>query len=530
MSQYRCPNCDILFDPPEGKLRCPKCLRQHGLEEVGASPPSRAPRVSRRHLLHALLVLFAVVLIVVGALLFSRSRAVPRPGQIGVLEPALLRRTLIWRGVPEAQVVDPFASSTELRQLARQAAAPLAVARTSDPQLATRAAELARKLELTRDGLRADLDATADTPVRTPDALFAELRAGKARAALSFEVAALVVTALREAGGQAILGQINRVDAPVRTPDPVGGVGRYVAVLYAKGRLGGDPLLVLDPLRALALPAWAGGGKDPEMKAVRDELVLLDDASAGGHLLALRGLRARRKQPPQAYELSQLALKAAAPSSTLHGARAIVLASAGGTEDAVAEGKKALALRDDASTRCALGKLLAAAGRAAEAKPHLEEALRRDPSYWPALQILSALLLPVEPEQGVKHLEAAQRIAPDEPALQILQALRELQQNDTDEAITRLRQVMSRQPSPQAGLLLYQALAMAGKTDELAPLRKQLLAQTEQRAELERTLQAIDDKLKAAREAPPASDGEDTEKPPQSPRVPQLKLPDVKLK
>jgi hypothetical protein len=530
MSQYRCPNCDILFDPPEGKLRCPKCLRQHGLEEEGATAPRRATPVARRHVLHALLALFAVAFVVGGALLFSRTRAVPRPGQIGVLEPALLRRTLVWRGVPETQAVDPFASSTELRQLARQAATSLTAARAADPRLGSHVAELARKLELTRDGLRADLDAMADAPVRTPEVLFGELRAGKARAVLSFELAALLVTVLREAGGQAILGQVHRVEAPMREPDPTGGVGRYVAVLYAKGRLAGDPLLLLDPLRALALPAWAGGGKDPEMKASRDELVLLDDASAGAHLLALRALRARRKQPPQAYELSQLALKAGAPSSTLHGARAIVLASAGGTEDAVGEGKKALALRDDAATRCALGKLLAAAGRVAEAKPHLEEALRRDASYWPAQQLLAALLLPADPEQGAKHLEAAQRIAPDEPALQVLQALRELQQNRPEEAITRLRQVMTRQPSPQAGLLLYQALAVAGKTEELAALRTQLLAQAEQRAELERALQAIDDRLKSAGEPPPASDGDDTATPPQAPRVPQLKLPDVKLK
>ena len=251
-------------------------------------------------------------------------------------------------------------------------------------------------------------------------------------------------------------------------------------------------------------------------------------------MLALRALRLRRRDSPKAYELSQLALKAASPSPTLCGARAIVLAAAGGFDDAIVEGKKALALRDDAARRCMLGKLLAAANRPGDAVPHLEEALRRDSGYWPAHQVLAALLLPTDPEKGGQHLEAAERIAPDEAPVLMLRALRELQDNKPEAAIPLLRQALARQPSPQSSLLLYQALALTGRTEELAQLRARLLEQSgPSRRQIEQTLQAIDEKLKAAHDgsegdADKASNADDAA-PPTAPRVPQLKLPDVKL-
>ena len=525
MSKHRCVHCDIVFDhdpASDSKPRCPKCLRQHNLEAADAPPVRARPRLARRHLVYLLLGLSSLGALVGAGMLFSRHRAVPRPGQLAILDKALLQRTLIWRGVPAETVLDPFASSAELRQLARQA--------KGEP--AARAAEVASRLAPLLAHLAPDLEATSEIGVRAPDVLYAELRAGKARTASSFEVAALLVAALREAGGQAILGETFRVGGPTRTPDLTGGVGRYVAILYAPRQLGRDPLLVLDPLRALPLPAWAGG-QDAQMRATPDELTPLDDASAGAHMLALRALRLRRRDSPKAYELSQLALKAASPSPTLHGARAIVLAAAGGFDDAIIEGKKALALRDDASRRCMLGKLLAAANRPGDAVPHLEEALRRDPGYWPAHQVLAALLLPTDPEKGTKHLEAAERIAPGEAPVLMLRALRELGDNKPEAAIPLLRQALARQPSPQSSILLYQALALTGRTEELSRLRAQLLKEAgSSRRQIEQTLQAIDEKLKAAREAQEGGDptaGAEEAPPPTAPRVPQLKLPDVKL-
>ncbi len=321
----------------------------------------------------------------------------------------------------------------------------------------------------------------------------------------------------------------------MHSADVGGGIGRYVVVIYDQGKLGQQPLVVLDPLRALDLPAWAGG-HDPAMASVHRDLHPLDDASVAAHLLALRAFRMREQAPDQAYELSQVALKAAASSATLHVLHARVLASAGGINDALSEAQKALSLKKDPAHQVTLARLMMAAGKAG-AMQHLLQAIKEDPRYWPALHVLAAL--PQAPEKSAQYLQTALKVAPEEPTLLLLQALFLLRDNKLSEAIDLLRRSTAVEPTEQGLLLLYQALKQMGQEPEAVKVRDRLLSIVPDRKKAEQALEALEKQARERRPQEPES-GEDSSgapsstpplaaPPPATPRLPPLKLPDVRL-
>jgi tetratricopeptide (TPR) repeat protein len=530
MTRYRCASCDETFELSDGERpRCPGCLRQHGLEELtpaGAAP--RRPPALRRHLVKLLVGLFALGLCAAVAwLLVRRQTDLPQKGALGVLDEALLRRTLESRGVTAADQLNPFSSNAALRALAGNKDQRAG----GDPR--KRAQAVAARVAQAIQPVQLDLTGRIDAPARDPAALLTALKGNKFHGASSLELALLLTATLRQAGLQALLCQLHELDAPVRSADVVGGLGRYAAcVLGAKGP-GSKPVVVLDPARALALPAWAGGGGDPKMTArTMGTPKALDDASAAAHLLAQRALRLRNRKPDQAYRLSATATAAASPSATLQMVRARVLAAAGGTTDARTAADKALSLRDGAATRTTLAQVLLAAGDAFGAVKHLERALKHDRAYWPAHQTLAAVTFSADPKRGAKHLEAGLAVAPEEPSLLLLKATQLLSDGEADQAVTLLRKVSARAPSEFSHLMLYQALQRAGDEQEAAKVRQHLEKTASDRKKIKQLLDAVDQSLKEragqpAHEQPdePATSG--APPPPSTP--PRLTLPDVKL-
>jgi tetratricopeptide (TPR) repeat protein len=528
MSRYRCANCEITFEAePCGPPRCPECLRQHGIEEIGAGGPKRtdAKRGRRRWLLPALVATVVIVGAGGGLLLYRRTTALPGPGELGVLDGALLRRTLLHRGVASEDVVIPFAADKSIRELASSTKG------STPKEIAAKvAARLSRLLQTA--GARVDLDGTGQPLVRNAMKLHRALVAAEKNppagvkdrqpvTASPLELAVLAVSALRAAGLQAVLCQVARIKAKVRTAEISGGVGRYVAAVYPEGGLGQKPLAVLDPARALELPAWAGGGGDPTMRSLHEKLEPLDDGTAAAHLLALRALRLRTREPDQAFNLSEMAIKAAAPSATLLLIRAKVLAAAGGTKDAAREAQKALSLRDGPPQRTLLGLALAGEGSVGPAISHLEQALAADPSYWPAHQALATLLM--GDKRGKKVLEAGLAIAPNVPGLLLLRATWLLAEDKPDEATVVLERIASRSNDPHALLLLYQALVKAGNAERARAIRERLVKSAgSERERIEKLLSAVDSAARDVDTPPPATA-------PPAGGGPKLKLPDVSL-
>lgn len=538
MTRYRCTNCDNTFEHSSGKPRCPRCLRTHGLEEIIASTPGTRRPVRRRHLLIALAILFGLGLAVAGGILFVRHRTdLPQPGALAVLDPGLLKQTLIHRGVSERHAVNPFEAGPELRKLVARAkgakrakgAEGAKGAKRAKPEETVKA--LARIVSKLLDKVRPDLDGSPDGPVRTASQLLSALEKGSPDRpihVLSYELAALMVAVLREAGLSALICQTHRIDAPMPTAEVAGGIGRYLAVVYRPEQLGQDPLVVLDPIRALALPPWAGSGNDLEMgaSAIKPgalDLVALDDASAAAHLLALRALRLRISTPDKAYRLSAMADQAASPSATLQLIRAKVLAGAGGTKDAVSTARKARSIHDGPSQRTTLAQLLLSTGAVAEAISHLEQAVRKDPAYWPAQLTLAVVLMLDNPERGTKHLEAGLKVAPQEPALLLLKASVHLGQGETGEAIEILRPLARRLPDEKTLLLLYQALIRSDEEShkqEAQETKERLLDVARDKERMSQLLLAIDQAK---------GDSSSEQAPPRATDIPRISLPDVSL-
>lgn len=522
--KYHCTGCETDFEHHAGKLRCPQCLRQHGLVEQGdqlhqqAAEPAQ-PERGRRRLLLVLLVLSLAGLTAGGGLLYHRSQTdLPAPGQLAVLDGAMLIKTLKQRGVPADQAVNPFAAGAAAQALAG------AVSET-DPH--KRAVALARQVATRIKGLTVDLEGHGQGPVLLPGQLLAAIKAGKRPRVLSYELALLLATVLRAGGLEGVLAQEFAVDAPMPTADPGGAVGRYLVVVHARGQLGRKPLVVLDPVRALALPAWAGKGRDPGMQAhASASMEQLDDASAAARLLSLRALRARRDDPQKAYRLSALALSASSPSANLHVVRALVLRAAGGAADAVTEARKALSLRQDAPRHTALAMLLAAHDKPHKAALQLRQALKLDPRFWPAHQVLAMML--ADPKQSQKHMDAALAVAPAEPAVQMTLAARQLRAGKAEQAITTLRRVLAVRPGQEARLMLYQALLGTGKTQQAEGVKKQLLAAAREPGKMARLLKLLSARTGGGSAKQPAAPAA-PEAPPNTPKMPRIKLPDVKL-
>lgn len=520
MTRYLCTSCEISFEHDSGKLRCPQCLRQHGLVEEGTQAPRKKPVPKRRILVLGLLGLSALGLAAGGGLLYYRSHTdLPGPGQLAILDAVMLKKTLLKRGVPPERVVDPFTAGEAVKALANSV-------EQRDPK--KRAQLLAQKVASVIRGLKADFSSQGKGQVRLPGQLLAAAKAGKAVRVFSFELAALMLSVLRAAGLDAVLAQVHRVEAPMPTADPAGALGRYVVLVYRSKELGRQALLALDPLRALELPSWAGKGNDPEMSfPASSSMELLDDASAAARFLSLRALRLPRDASQEAYILSRLAIKASAPSATLHLARALVLATSGGRKDALAEAHKALSLRKDPPRYTTLAMLNLAQRKPEGALLNLNEAIKLDASFWPAHQLLAMIV--AKPEAAQKHLEAALAVAPREPSVLLTKAARLISRRELDEAITVLRQVVAMRPDREARLMLFQALMATDRKEEAGKVKAQLLASatgSERDALLKLLLAMAPPPKKAPGTADP---GGDSLSPPAAPRIPEIKLPDVKL-
>lgn len=485
MSQYRCLNCQITFEDSSRKPRCPQCLRQYGLEDVGSpSLLKHNKQRIRRRFGPSFLALSLVVFVAAGAsLIFRRYTDLPQPGQLAILSGDVLKNTLVKRGIPWNEAFNPFVSSAAMLDFVKEM-------QGNNP--AEQANKLLQKLARLMSKIRPDVSVDEPTIVRTPEELWSVIQKKTILSSNSLEMALLVATLMRILDISAIVAQCHHLQTNMSSADLPSGIGRYLVVIYKKEALGKEPLLILDPFRSLNLPRWCGEGNDSTMRSLTEHFVPLDDATVAAHVMALRAFQQRNHSPDKAYALSQLALKAGASSPNLYLLQASILASVGGTADAIAAGRKALSMDAESAVHTALAELMLLSGNINEAKTHLEKALQDDGQYWPAHQALATLLFATDVEQSKKHLQAALDIAPDEPSNLMLQAAQELRDSRPQHAIPLLKKSLAQRSALEGELLLYQAFLHTG--DELAAKqqRQKLLAKAKDRNKIEQLLDTMD--------------------------------------
>lgn len=521
MSKYHCSFCDITFEIQDDKLRCPQCLRQNGLEKIETSKATSHKINIRKKLLPFGLVVFVLALLAGSVfLLIKKKTDLPKPGQIAILDEQTLKQTLIQRGVPKESFVNPFETGHAIFALLEKSS------EKKDPK--NIALDIARSLAIKIKNIKVDLLGILDKPLQTAEQIATALKNKKITDARSIELGVFLVALLRNANLDAVLSVTHRVDAPMKSADPLGAMARYVVIVYAKGKIGNDPLIVLDPCASAILPTWAGSGQNPDMEYAGDQPVPLDDGSVAAHFMAIQAmlLSKTEKKTSDAYQMSQWAKNASEKSATLFVAKAFVLAASGGIQDAILEAQKALAISNDAPRQTALARLLLNAQNPSDALEHLNEALKKDVTYWPALHTLAAInFFSKNQEQGEKYLTEAFKIAPDEESILQLKAANLMAKNEFAEAEKILRTVIEKQSTDQTLLQLYICLINLGKQDEAIKIKDRLLVTTKNKEKIQKLLEAIGQQFDKNEEKNPADSPPSP--PPNLPR--KLKLPDVSL-
>jgi tetratricopeptide (TPR) repeat protein len=454
--RYRCVHCDKEFDTAPGqKLRCPTCMRVHGLTPVAAS---KGP-VSAGQKRGVWLGLGAIVVVAAAAGAWFAMRGVDpaepgvaKNGTVAVSTPAGLASELLSRGLEAKGLERSLDASPEVEAWAKQIAGgvPSGLARAQAIVKAVRDRAAASSLV---PWSLADVR-SGEGPLSPADTLAVLQKDGARKAFYPFEIVALTVAALRSLDEQASVVEVYAFPAETRPLDASGRFG-----YYALGVSGGEgaQLHVLDPF---------GGRSAPPVEADRRSLT---DREALGAALALSAAHTLALDPTRALKAADAAVALSPSSPTTRSARAIALLANAGSDEAERELKAAAQLRNDGPRRHNLAVLHLALGDFESAQRELMAAIEAQPEFASARVTLGGLLLGAGDQDGArKELGEAERLDPQLAALPLVWAQYYQVIGDSAQALSYAERGVARQPEdPQPRMLLAQLYRAAGKTDAM---------------------------------------------------------------
>ncbi|MCS6797914.1 MAG: tetratricopeptide repeat protein [Myxococcota bacterium] len=470
--RWLCVHCDERFDHSgEQPVRCPRCLRRHGLEPVeGATRPRRA-----------WLVPTAIGLIVAAAglgwWLWSRQAPPSVSGEAPLrpLTRAELDGYLRAAGVQAPEAIDLFVADAAVERLARSAG-------EGDPVRKARAlVEAIQQRARARAFVVWSTSSPRPTPPRTAAATAALLERDGGRERLyPLEVAAAAVAALRVAGVDAMLAEVYAFEGDRAPPDPSGHLGYFAVAVPAAGRH-----VVLDP--------WAGRSSSPRPDDVR----VLDDVRAIAAALVHHALYALVHEGAleRAFDLVERARRLDRGSPTVRSARGAVLLVAGGAPEGRAELEAAAQLRPDGPRRNNLAGLYLVEGDLERAEREVRAALAVHPDHAGSHATAAAIhMAQGEREQAGAALDRASRLDPDLPQLPLLRANFHLVEGEMDLAVQHALDAIERRPNDwQQRLAAARILRAAGR---YGPMREQArrvleLVPASRRADVERLIRQM---------------------------------------
>ncbi|MFO0684452.1 MAG: tetratricopeptide repeat protein [Sandaracinus sp.] len=398
--RYLCLNCEERFEhDPESKtkLRCPKCLRVTGLEKVG--DPKKAAPAQNPWLVPG--VVAALLAALVGGWAVWRSN---RPVTVGDEVP---------EGPLEQEVLEAHLSHhhVDARPLTRFLAADDGIEALGDHAHGSNAQELAADV-LEQIRARAEAGALSswsmgvprETPIEDAAAAWSWLdEDGSHRRLYPIEVAAIMASALRTRGVNAMLAEAFAFPGDEAPPDPSGHFGYFVVAVYDGEAGEGDPHYY-DPY----------GGRDAQPE--EDDVEVLDDVQVIGAALSLRALHllVRESDAERALSVSQDALEIYPRSPTTRSVRGAILLAAGNAPEALQEFRAAADIREDAPRRNLLASMYLAQNDTDAANREVSAALEEAPDYAAAHGTLAAIhLASAEPDEALHELQTAERLDPD---------------------------------------------------------------------------------------------------------------------
>lgn len=448
--RYRCTSCDKEFDVPEGdRPRCPSCLRIHDVEAV----ERRKPASSRYR---GLIVVAVVVAAAVGGYAYwyrsQESGETAADGgassvEAGPMDDAALRAELGRRGLKAAEIVLPFATTKEVETFASKAARGAASPREKVVAVQDAIRELA-------SGAHESYVASAPRAAgpKSPTETLAALRSDEPYEPYPFELAALMVAALRSLGVEAALAEVFRYQGEARPADASGTIGHY-AVAIPEGESYERP--------AVYDPSTGRRGDN-----ARGDVEVLTDVEAAGSLLVLRALHevAFGEEASEGERLATLAVRLRPESATALAARGTVRLLAGGGElsarAALEEYERALRARSDPQRKVLVARVLLAAQQVPRAEELVRSALEDAPEFAAAhglMGMIHAASRRIEEAQA--SITRAEELEPRDPHLGLLWVQLHIAQRDLGAAAEAALAVVDRVPDdPQPRLLLAQVL------------------------------------------------------------------------
>ncbi len=523
--QYQCVHCDETFDyQGEGRPRCPKCMRVHDLRAVDEAAQPQMP--SRRLWLWVGAGVAVASMAAAGGYWFWQKRSAGPEGPSEVpmrpLKVKDLTRHLKRRGVavtadatrPGSEYVGLFEASDGMAAFAKRATK----GKGSATKKARAVVEAVRKRALQGASVAWPRIDPREAPPMVAAKVWEATESGSERVALyPLEVATLAVALLRTAGVAAMLAEVHAFPGERAPADPSGRLGYFAVALRPEGENGddgedvdGDAIELFDPF----------GGRRAVPKA--GDFKLLTDAMAVGMALNLYALHQLiwERDPRQALEGADAALRLAPRSPTVRGARAMVLLAGGGVAQGISELEAALQIRSDSPRHNNLAILLLADGDVEGAAREVARATKQHRNFASARVTLAGVhLAQMEYDLARAELEEAEKLDAALSTLPLAWAQYYAARGQMELAIGKARRAVElRSYDFQSRMLLAHLYRSASRFDDMRSQARKLLklAPAGRKAEVKALIRRV--LGPTALERPTIEQGDSEQ--PQSPPVP----------
>jgi tetratricopeptide (TPR) repeat protein len=449
--KYLCVHCDKTFehDEDEKKPRCPQCMRVNGLEKVG--PAKKAGEGGERPSWLWWAVAGGVLVAAgVGYAWWAGQSADTVSGDVplAALDRSATLGYLRARGVDARQLGTLLVPSEAVESWASEVAGDASGARA--------------KAEAVRDAIRDRAEAGAferwsfgvprETPIAPPEGVLEMLAEDDALHHLyPLEVAALMASALRAEGVDAMVADVIRYPGDRSPPDPSGQLGYYVVAVYP-GEVGEGEPTYYDPY----------GGREVQPEEAR----VLTDLEAVAAALSTRALHllSRESEPERAMEASSQAIRLDGRSPSNRAVRGAILIAAGQAQEGLDELQSAKQLRPDAPRRNLLAGVHLAQQDLDAASREVAAALEETPDFAPGHATLAAIhLARGEADLARTELEEAERIDRQLHQLPQLWAMYYATSGDLERAVERAQQAVERNPDIQTRLMAARIYRQAAR-------------------------------------------------------------------
>jgi tetratricopeptide (TPR) repeat protein len=462
--RYLCIQCDEKFElSSQQELRCPKCLRVHGIRELSAAPSALPARSSGRRARIVVAVVAVLGLLAGGGYLSWLHERRPDPATLArsPLGQRVLRRELGASGVEAGTLVRLFELSPEMERFAARAVA----GETSAEGRARAVVKALRARASSQAFVPWSLTDPRLGPVMTAAEVLSVISKDGARKELyPLELAALAVAALRAADVPAMLAEVHAWPSERAPLDPSGRFGYFApALLTANGK-------------AHVFDVYGGRAE----QASCSDCVVLSDVQAVGAGLALRATQrlAQNEDPALALRDADAAVKLWPSSAASRSARGAVLLANGASDLGQGELEAAAQMRPDAPRRNNLAMLYLALGDTERAAREVAQALEQQPDFASAHATLAEIhLAQGEREQARAELDKMQAIDPGSPSLPLAFAQFYAATGQNEQAIEHARRAAQARPSdPQVHLLLARIYRQAGRYEAMRTEAREVLS------------------------------------------------------